>query len=778
MDAPAWLGLEPTHNPMRWVLPITPGISTGHQFLFGGCGLGAAIAALEGSSGRPVVWATAQYLSYANPPSIMDIDVTIAVEGKQVTQARAVGHVGDREILTVNAALGVRPLEAGGQWAEMPEVPGPDECERRISRHETTDSIMERIDVRLADARSFEDLPGPPSEGGRSALWARIPDVLDMSAATLAILGDYVPFGIGQALGAMAGGNSLDNTLRVGPARAHGVGAARHPRRPHRQRLRPRRRAPLGRGRHPPRHRQPVDDRPLLEGRAAAKLEHVLVSAPCSDTRGASRSSPEGRRASAGRPCSGWSTRAPRWWPPTSPRTGSPPRPRTPPGPTRSPRSSATSATRRSRPPPWPRALEHGRLDLLVNSAGILRFEHSHEVSLESWQQILDVNLTGTFLMCQAAIPALLEQRGAIVNVSSTAALAAHPWAAAYSASKGGVLALTRTLAIEYAKQGLRANAVCPGSIDTPITDAFTPPRGRRRQARVPDHVAHRHGRRLQGRRRHRLPRIRRRHPRQRRRPPHRRRDALVKFCFSAAFSPASELGALARAGDASGWDTMTIPDHLINPVETRSTYPYTADGGRRWEMGTEWPDPWITIANLAGMTERLRFLTTVYILPARTPVHVAKQVGTAAVLSGGRVELGIGMGWMEEEFDAMGVPFAKRGKRADEMLEVMRKLWTGEVVEHHGEYFDVPPLEMLPAPTAPIAHPRRRHLRGRPAARRPQRRLGERPPHHRGAGRHPSADRAVPRGVRPHPPAVLAVRRRPATRGTSTATAACTRPA
>ena len=216
MDAPAWLGLEPTHNPMRWVLPITPGISTGHQFLFGGCGLGAAIAALEGSSGRPVIWATAQYLSYANPPSIMDIDVTIAVAGKQVTQARAVGHVGDREILTVNAALGVRPLDDGGQWAEMPVVPGPDECANRMSRHPGTDSIMERLDVRLARARGFDELPGPPAADGRSALWARIPDVLDMSAATLAILGDYVPFGIGQALGAMAGGNSLDNTLRVG----------------------------------------------------------------------------------------------------------------------------------------------------------------------------------------------------------------------------------------------------------------------------------------------------------------------------------------------------------------------------------------------------------------------------------------------------------------------------------------------------------------------------------------------------------------------------------
>ena len=123
-------------------------------------------------------------------------------------------------------------------------------------------------------------------------------------------------------------------------------------------------------------------------------------------------------------------------------------------------------------------ALERGRLDLVVNSAGILRFEHSHDVALSSWQRIIDVNLTGTFLVCQAAIPALLDGGGAIVNVASTAALAAHPWAAAYSASKGGVLALTRTLAIEYATQGLRANAVCPGSIDTPITGAFDLPEG------------------------------------------------------------------------------------------------------------------------------------------------------------------------------------------------------------------------------------------------------------------------------------------------------------
>ncbi len=119
-----------------------------------------------------------------------------------------------------------------------------------------------------------------------------------------------------------------------------------------------------------------------------------------------------------------------------------------------------------------------GRLDTLVNGAGILRFEHSHETTLAGWNQILAVNLTGTFLFCQAAIPALIESRGAVVNIASTSAMFGHPWAAAYASSKGGVLALTHTLAIEYAKQGLRVNAVCPGSIQTPITDMFDLPEG------------------------------------------------------------------------------------------------------------------------------------------------------------------------------------------------------------------------------------------------------------------------------------------------------------
>jgi NAD(P)-dependent dehydrogenase (short-subunit alcohol dehydrogenase family) len=119
-----------------------------------------------------------------------------------------------------------------------------------------------------------------------------------------------------------------------------------------------------------------------------------------------------------------------------------------------------------------------GSLHAVCNVAGILRFANSHEETLEEWNRILAVNLTGTFLVCQATIPHLLQTRGAIVNMSSTAALAAHPWTAAYSASKGGVLALTHSLAVEYGKQGLRVNAVCAGSIRTPITEAYQVPEG------------------------------------------------------------------------------------------------------------------------------------------------------------------------------------------------------------------------------------------------------------------------------------------------------------
>lgn len=214
MDARSWLGLHATHNPYRWALPVTPGLCTGGGFLFGGCGLGAAIEALEGTTGRPVVWAAAQYLSYANPPSVVDIDVVVAVNGHQITQARAVGHVADREVFTVNAALGDRPLEHSGQWESMPLVQPPDDSPPRAYRKRVDDSIMQRLDVRLAAGRDVLDLDGTPGDGTCS-LWARMPELLDVSTAALGILGDYVPFGVGQTLGLPAGGNSLDNTLRV-----------------------------------------------------------------------------------------------------------------------------------------------------------------------------------------------------------------------------------------------------------------------------------------------------------------------------------------------------------------------------------------------------------------------------------------------------------------------------------------------------------------------------------------------------------------------------------
>ena len=119
-----------------------------------------------------------------------------------------------------------------------------------------------------------------------------------------------------------------------------------------------------------------------------------------------------------------------------------------------------------------------GGLDVVVNAAGVLSFSHTHEVSLDEWSRLIAINLTGTFLMCRQSLPHLLATRGNIVNLASTAAHAGQPWATAYVASKGGVLALTRALAVEYAAQGLRVNSISPGAIDTPITGAFHLPEG------------------------------------------------------------------------------------------------------------------------------------------------------------------------------------------------------------------------------------------------------------------------------------------------------------
>lgn len=124
-------------------------------------------------------------------------------------------------------------------------------------------------------------------------------------------------------------------------------------------------------------------------------------------------------------------------------------------------------------------AVDHlGKLDVLVNVAGVLGFSRTHDETLAEWSRIITINLTGTFMMCRAALPHLVTSNGAIVNTASTAAHKGQAWAAAYCSSKGGVLALTRALAVEYAHHGVRVNSVSPGGIETPIVEAFKLPEG------------------------------------------------------------------------------------------------------------------------------------------------------------------------------------------------------------------------------------------------------------------------------------------------------------
>ena len=125
-------------------------------------------------------------------------------------------------------------------------------------------------------------------------------------------------------------------------------------------------------------------------------------------------------------------------------------------------------------------AMEHfDKLDVLCNVAGIMRSDHTHELAFKDWKKILAVNVDGTFLMTRECLPHLLKRKGSnVVNISSTAALGSHPWMAAYAASKGGILSFTRSIAVEYVKQGLRANAICPGGIATPFHAQFKMPKG------------------------------------------------------------------------------------------------------------------------------------------------------------------------------------------------------------------------------------------------------------------------------------------------------------
>jgi len=214
VDAQTFLGMEQVGDSLHWRMVAEPHLTTPGNFLFGGCGLGAALVALEGASGRPTVWATAQYLSYAPVNSVVEWEVTLAVVGGHVSQGRAVGSVDGSEILTVNAALGKDDLEAGGIWVQPPRVPPPEASPPRFLPAMFRNTIMDSVEVRTAKGRTFEELHGETGDPN-SALWARVPGHLSPSAATLAIFGDYVSGAVSQPLGRRAMGRSLDNTLRV-----------------------------------------------------------------------------------------------------------------------------------------------------------------------------------------------------------------------------------------------------------------------------------------------------------------------------------------------------------------------------------------------------------------------------------------------------------------------------------------------------------------------------------------------------------------------------------
>ncbi len=178
-----------------------------------------------------------------------------------------------------------------------------------------------------------------------------------------------------------------------------------------------------------------------------------------------------------------------------------------------------------------------------------------------------------------------------------------------------------------------------------------------------------------------------------------------MRFHQAITFLPMDDIVSLSVASDELGYSGIYLSDHLFNPLvlESRYTYSEAPDGAPFWEKETAWPDPMCVISALSSVTTELTFTTGVYVAPVRDLITVAKTVGTAAVLSGNRVRLGVGVGWCKEEYLQTGQDFHNRGKRLDEMIPALRSLWSGGWVEHHGTYYDVPTCQMNPSPTEPI---------------------------------------------------------------------------
>ena len=163
--------------------------------------------------------------------------------------------------------------------------------------------------------------------------------------------------------------------------------------------------------------------------------------------------------------------------------------------------------------------------------------------------------------------------------------------------------------------------------------------------------------------------------------------------------STAEEVVGLARLAEDSGFESVWTFEHVVVPLEYESKYPYDASGKMGAAPETPFVDPLIALTAAAAGTKTIRLGTGVNILPQANPLFLAKQAASLDALSGGRLLLGLGIGWLREEFDAMGVPFERRGARFDDYVAAMRKVWSGEVVEHDSDFIDWSGFKSYPVP-------------------------------------------------------------------------------
>jgi probable F420-dependent oxidoreductase len=160
----------------------------------------------------------------------------------------------------------------------------------------------------------------------------------------------------------------------------------------------------------------------------------------------------------------------------------------------------------------------------------------------------------------------------------------------------------------------------------------------------------------------------------------------------------------LAQYAEELGFYGISIADHLVMPTRIeQSKYPYTPDGKMWWPEDTPWPDPWVTLTAVGVATEKLQLATNIYLAALRDPFTAARAVSAASVFTGGRVRCGVSVGWIKEEYALLGVDFHTRGRRLDETIEVMKKLWTGRSVDHKGEFFEFENALMSPKPPAAV---------------------------------------------------------------------------